>query len=88
MLPEAGHNPTSSAAAWSHPIYRLYWRLLSQHGASRGCRVCGLAIWLFSPFTAAMSTRGSGESLVTCMLVGMLAALDSGEMGLVAPITG
>ncbi|RMZ53795.1 hypothetical protein APUTEX25_003934 [Auxenochlorella protothecoides] len=39
----------------------------------------GLAVWLFSPFTAVISTRGSGEALVTCMLLGMLCLLDAGR---------
>lgn len=38
----------------------------------------GLALWLFSPFTATISTRGSGEALVTCMLLGLLLALEAG----------
>lgn len=37
----------------------------------------GLAVWLFSPFTVVISTRGSGEALVTCMLLGMLCLLEA-----------
>lgn len=55
--------------------------LLGRQGSSSQCTLWGLAIWLFSPFTAVISTRGSGESLVTCMLLGMLAALGSGGRG-------
>jgi phosphatidylinositol glycan class M len=37
----------------------------------------GVAIWLFSPFTAPISTRGNGESLVTLMLIGMLDLMET-----------
>jgi phosphatidylinositol glycan class M len=36
-----------------------------------------LALWLFSPFTVSISTRGNGEALVTCMLLGMLDLLEN-----------
>jgi phosphatidylinositol glycan class M len=35
-----------------------------------------LALWLFSPFTVSISTRGNGEALVTCMLLCMLDLLE------------
>lgn len=35
-----------------------------------------LALWLFSPFTVTISTRGNGEALVTCMLLCMLDLLE------------
>lgn len=35
-----------------------------------------LALWLFSPFTVSISTRGNGEALVTCMLLAMLDLLE------------
>lgn len=35
----------------------------------------GLAVWLFSPFTVTISTRGNGEAMVTVMLLTMLLLL-------------
>lgn len=49
--------------------------------ASGRWQAAGVAIWLFSPFTVAISTRGNGEALVSCMLLGMLLALQAGESG-------
>jgi phosphatidylinositol glycan class M len=53
--------------------------LLRRRGASPRLQLLGVALWLFSPFTVAISTRGNGEAVVTCMLLGMLLALDSGK---------
>ncbi len=50
----------------------------TQTGQQR--RLVPLLIWLFSPFTATISTRGSGESLVVCMLVGMVLLLEKGRV--------
>jgi len=36
-----------------------------------------LALWLFSPFTVSISTRGNGEAVVTCMLLCMLDLLEN-----------
>jgi phosphatidylinositol glycan class M len=53
--------------------------LLARQGASPRAQALGAGVWLFSPFTATISTRGNGEAVVTCMLLGMLACLQSGE---------
>lgn len=58
---------------------RLLHALLRRRGASRRAQLACLAVWLFSPFTVTISTRGNGEALVSCMLLAMLLALDSGE---------
>ena len=39
-----------------------------------------VALWLFSPFTATISTRGNGEALVVCMLMGMLVLLQKNRL--------
>ena len=44
-------------------------------GVDNGNDNLAILVWLFSPFTATISTRGSGESLVVCMLMGMLVLL-------------
>jgi hypothetical protein len=38
-----------------------------------------VSLWLLSPFTVSISTRGNGEALVTCMLLGLLLALQAGK---------
>lgn len=60
------------------PGRRLYTVLMRRRGASAGMQRLGVALWLFSPFTVAISTRGNGEALVTLMLLGLLLALDAG----------
>lgn len=49
----------------------LFIRLLQRHHPSPSL-LLPLSIWLFSPLTATISTRGNGEALVTCMLLAML----------------
>lgn len=61
------------------PLTRLMACLLERRRAPVAWVKAGLAVWLFSPFTAVISTRGSGEALVTCMLLGMLCLLDAGR---------
>lgn len=39
--------------------------------------VC-VALWLFNPLTATISTRGSGEAVVTCLLLALLLLLQRG----------
>ena len=53
--------------------------LLVRKGVSPRTQSLCLAVWLFSPFTVAVSTRGNGEALVTCMLLAMLTLLQSGD---------
>lgn len=52
--------------------------LLTRKGVSRRTQTWCLCVWLFSPFTVTISTRGNGEALVTCMLLAMLALLETG----------
>lgn len=61
---------------------KLMQRLLRRRGASSRAQSLGIAIWLFSPFTVTISTRGNGEALVTCMLLGMLELLEGGHVKL------
>lgn len=58
---------------------RLLHALLRRRGVPRRAQLACLAVWLFSPFTVTISTRGNGEALVSCMLLAMLLCLDSGE---------
>jgi hypothetical protein len=50
-------------------------RLQSVHTRARRAAV---GFWLFNPFTATISSRGSGEALVTVMLLHMLLSLFRG----------
>lgn len=64
-------------------MYRLMGRIL-QHPRLAGPKdqkwvTIGMGLWLFSPLTAVISTRGSGESLVTCLILGMLYELLNGR---------
>ncbi len=49
--------------------------VMTGDGVDSGNDNLAILIWLFSPFTATISTRGSGESLVVCMLMGMVVLL-------------
>lgn len=62
--------------------------LLRRRGAALRLQRWGAALWLFSPLTATISTRGNGEALVTCMLLGLLLALDAGGLGLGGAVAG
>lgn len=54
---------------------------LSQRGVqSEKMRCICISVWLFSPFTATISTRGNGEALVTCMNLGVLLLLQYGRV--------
>jgi hypothetical protein len=57
--------------------------LLRRRGVRGRLRSAAVALWLFSPVTATISTRGNGEALVTCMLLGLLLCLEWGESGAV-----
>jgi hypothetical protein len=54
-------------------------RLMQERGVSgQQERLLSLSVWLFSPFTATISTRGNGEALVTLMLLEMLLLMHKG----------
>lgn len=52
--------------------------MLLLQGVPRGGRTVSVAVWLFNPFTATISSRGSGEALVTVMLLLILLLLFKG----------
>lgn len=56
----------------------LMEKIMRTRGASETERMLGLSVWLFSPFTATISTRGNGEALVTLMLLAMLMLMYKG----------
>ena len=56
---------------------QIDWLLRLQGVGSRARRVA-VGFWLFNPFTATISSRGSGEALVTVMLLHMLLCLFRG----------
>lgn len=83
----SAHQP-SSPCNWPTDAYppplppvlpRLYQVLLSRRGAPQRLQTVGVTLWLFSPFTATISTRGNGEALVSAALLALLLALDQGE---------
>ena len=47
-------------------------------GVGGAARHAAVGFWLFNPFTATISSRGSGEALVTVMLLHMLLCLFRG----------
>ena len=57
---------------------RLMDTILHLQGVSAGRRRLSLAVWLFSPFTAAISSRGSGEAVVTVLLLLVILLLFKG----------
>ena len=59
---------------------RLIRLILERVGTARKLVLWSQAAWLFNPFTATISTRGSGESLVVVMLLGLLLCLLQGDM--------
>lgn len=52
--------------------------MLLLQAVPHGSRAVSLAVWLFNPFTATISSRGSGEALVTVMLLLILLQLFKG----------
>lgn len=54
----------------------------------RRLRALSVSLWLFSPFTATISTRGNGEALVVCMLMGLIYMLDEGRILVAALLYG
>ena len=47
-----------------------------------------MGFWLFSPFTATISTRGNGEAIVVCMLMGLVYMLEKRRVILAALLYG
>jgi len=54
--------------------------MLHRKGVAPRIQSMCLALWLFSPFTVSISTRGNGEALVTCMLLAMMLLLEQGSL--------
>eukprot|EP00890_Picochlorum_soloecismus_P005392 jgi/Picsp_1/5854/NSC_03213-R1_gpi mannosyltransferase 1 len=62
---------------------------LSRRGVkSARVRCLCVSLWLFSPFTATISTRGNGEALVTCMMLGVVGLLERGRIVWAAVLYG
>lgn len=58
---------------------RLLQALLARDtSTSQRLRSVCVALWLFNPLTATISTRGSGEAVVTCLLLALLLLLQRG----------
>lgn len=70
------------AVAWQ------LWRLGQLQGTSQSRCVWSMLLWLYNPFTATISTRGSCDSLVTVMLLATLLMLLQGGTVLPALLYG
>ena len=55
------------------------WRLGRLQGASESRCIWSMLLWLYNPFTATISTRGSCDSLVTVLLLAALLMLLQGR---------
>ncbi|KAF8070903.1 hypothetical protein HT031_000984 [Scenedesmus sp. PABB004] len=64
------------------------WRLAALRGATPARAWWAVVAWLYNPFTATISTRGSCDSLVTVLLLGVLLALAAGRRGRAAVLYG
>lgn len=64
------------------------WRLGQLQGASESRCLWSMLLWLYNPFTATISTRGSCDSLVTVMLLATLLMLMQGQVLLPALLYG
>lgn len=77
-----------------HHMCRIMLLVLSAKGVNqssekgRVLRALCIAVWLFNPFTATISTRGNGEAIVVCLLLGLLYMLESGQILLSAVLYG
>ena len=71
--------PISSSHKGGVCCRRMMAALLARQGAGRRARITAVAAWLFNPFTATISTRGSGEAVPVVQLLALLLALDAGE---------
>ena len=71
---------TLVSAIWVSVVHprRLMDAILQLQGVSTGHRAASVAVWLFSPFTAAISSRGSGEAIITVLLLTVLLLLFKG----------
>ncbi len=67
-----------------HCACRQIDMLLRLQGVAAAPRRVAVGAWLFNPFTATISSRGSGEALVVVMLLHMLLCLFRGASGLVS----
>ncbi len=73
---------------------RIMLHILSHKGVvqssdqGRSLRVFAVSVWLFSPFTATISTRGNGEALVVCMLMGLVYMLETDKTVVAAILYG
>ncbi|GIL78837.1 hypothetical protein Vretimale_136 [Volvox reticuliferus] len=82
MLPNIGLHP-----AWGKVLFSvsdlaaagLLDFLLLRCGASRPLRSAALLMWLFNPYSATISTRGSCDVLSALLLLGLLAGLLYGK---------
>lgn len=64
------------------------WRLGQLQGASEPRCLWSMLLWLYNPFTATISTRGSCDSLVTVLLLATLLMLLQGQTVLPALLYG
>jgi hypothetical protein len=62
-----------------HCIRRLIEGLLTANKVCNKQTRASVACWLFNPFTVTISTRGSGEALVTVQILLMLNCLLQGK---------
>lgn len=85
-LPPIDRHP-QSALEWNctephlalSPHCRLLQALLSREGVPPRVQRLSLALWLFNPLTVTISTRGSGEAVVACLLLALLLLLRQGR---------
>lgn len=69
-------------AAWQ------IWRIGQLQSASQPRCFWSIVAWLYNPFTVTISTRGSCDSLVTVMLLGVLLMLMQGRVVVPAVVYG
>ena len=58
----------------------LIHRVVARAGHGPGWARAAAAVWLFNPYTFAISTRGSSDSVSSCLILGMLALLQEGRV--------
>lgn len=68
---------------------RIMLLILYNRGVSSATVRCVcIGLWLYSPFTATISTRGNGEAIVVCMLMGLVYMLEKRRVVLAAVLYG